>query len=121
MLEFAIGVKLAQNPKLFSRPGELHRSQRILDSRRSQHVKKQISQRLVPPGLKLTDFLCSILSCDAVIGDLLERYGRLSQQRGYFRAATWFWKQLITSLPFFAWAWLKRASGLEAILRRIGR
>jgi len=58
---------------------------------------------------------------EALIGDLLEGYERVVIRRGRSGAILWFWRQVLTSLPPFAWASLKRISGLEAIYRRIGR
>jgi hypothetical protein len=63
----------------------------------------------------------SSLNCDAVVGDLQERYATAIARRGRYRAILWFWRQVITSLAPLAWASLKRVSGLEAIQRRIGR
>jgi hypothetical protein len=59
--------------------------------------------------------------CNVVIGDLQERYSISFIALGQRRATVWLWRQVITSLWPFAWAWLKRISGLEAIYRRIGR
>jgi len=58
---------------------------------------------------------------ESLMGDLLEGYERVVIRRCRSGAILWFWRQVLTSLPPFAWASLKRISGLEAIYRRIGR
>ena len=54
-------------------------------------------------------------------GDLKERYSIKLTIEGRPRAILWVLRQVITSLPPFAWAWLKHVSGLAVIYRRIGR
>jgi hypothetical protein len=76
------------------------------------------------PPLNITPLFALFLSseiCDAVVGDLQERYTQAFTQRGRTHATLWFLKQAATSLMPFAWAALKRVSGVEAIYRRIGR
>jgi hypothetical protein len=67
-------------------------------------VRRSTAERL-PADLTL--LLATVLSrplCEAIIGDLQERYAEKLKDRGRFPAMLWFWGQVITSLAPFAWA-----------------
>jgi hypothetical protein len=59
-------------------------------------------------------------TCDALVGDLEERYRTVLKKFGTRRANSWYWVQVITSLSPFIWAATKRllkaASGVAAML-----
>jgi hypothetical protein len=75
-----------------------------------------------PPDITwlFVPFVCREVR-EAVVGDLWERYPCQLDRRGGVGAVIWFCREVIISLSQFAWAWLKRISGLEALYRRIGR
>jgi hypothetical protein len=56
----------------------------------------------------------------ALLGDLQEGYHRERQKLGTKQANRWFCFQILHSVFPLLWAELKRLSGLQAILKRIG-
>ena len=88
----------------------------------STPVSRQRSRPKAVPTKCDTRLLALFLSCeqyDTVAGDLKERYAKVSLQISRRRATIWLWKQILTSLPPFAWAWLKRVSGVERIQKAL--
>jgi hypothetical protein len=57
---------------------------------------------------------------DAFIGDLEERYGVIARAKNRRAATAWFWREVAHSLFSLAIVALKKVSGLENLLRRIG-
>jgi|ERR1017187_987814 hypothetical protein len=57
---------------------------------------------------------------DSFLGDLEERYAALTKTKGRRAASRWFWRQVVHSFFSLAFDALKRLSGLEKLLRRIG-
>jgi hypothetical protein len=59
-------------------------------------------------------------NCDALIGDLEERYKLIHKKFGAPKANLWYWTQAIRSVWPIAWAWAKtvgkRLSGLAALI-----
>jgi hypothetical protein len=49
-------------------------------------------------------------NCDAVVGDLEERYKLIAQKFGTRKANFWYWTQAIRSVMPIAWAWGKRVA-----------
>lgn len=47
-------------------------------------------------------------NCDAVVGDLEERYPRICREFGHRKANFWYWTQALTSVGPIAWAAAKR-------------
>ena len=47
-------------------------------------------------------------NCDAIVGDLEERYPLIRSKFGKRRANFWYWTQAIRSVGPVAWAWAKR-------------
>ena len=47
-------------------------------------------------------------NCDAIVGDLEERYRLIHKKFGSRRANFWFWTQVLRSLGPIAWAWTKK-------------
>ena len=45
--------------------------------------------------------------CDALVGDLEERYRLIHQKFGTRRASLWYWKQCVASIGPTIWAWTK--------------
>lgn len=60
------------------------------------------------------EFLFSLLldskNCDALVGDLTERYRLIHQKFGPRKANVWYWSQAIRSVVPIAWAWAKKAA-----------
>jgi hypothetical protein len=59
-------------------------------------------------------------NCDALVGDLEERYKLIFKKFGASRANFWYWTQAIRSVGPIVWKWtkavMKRLSGLAALL-----
>jgi hypothetical protein len=49
-------------------------------------------------------------NCDALVGDLEERYKLIHKKFGRRRANFWYWTQAVMSLRPIAWAWAKKVS-----------
>jgi hypothetical protein len=54
-------------------------------------------------------------NCDALVGDLEERYRLIHKKFGRRRANFWYWTQTVTSLGPIVWAWAKRVVMKPAI------
>jgi hypothetical protein len=87
----------------------------------SNPAKPSVVVKRPPNVTPLFSLFLSLEACEAVIGDIQERYTSIFSRLGKHHASVWFWKQVIASLATFAWASLKRASGIEKIYRMIGR
>ena len=63
------------------------------------------------PPLNAEFLLCLFLdkqNCDAIIGDLEERYKLIQKKFGTLRANFWYWTQAVRSIGPIAWAWAKK-------------
>jgi len=49
-------------------------------------------------------------NCDAIVGDLEERYRKILGKFGKHRANFWYWTQAIRSVWPIAWAWAKKTT-----------
>jgi hypothetical protein len=49
-------------------------------------------------------------NCDALVGDLEERYRLIRKKFGQRRANFWYWTQAIRSVGPIAWAWMKKVA-----------
>jgi hypothetical protein len=49
-------------------------------------------------------------NCDALVGDLEERYKLICKKFGRRRASFWFWTQTVMSLGPIVWVWAKKVS-----------
>ena len=54
-------------------------------------------------------------NCDALVGDLEERYKLIHKKFGHRRANFWYWTQTVTSLGPIAWGWSKKVVMKPAI------
>jgi hypothetical protein len=72
---------------------------------------------IVERGLRI---FVSKTQIDAMIGDLQEESIRIEKRFGIHAARRWYCRQLLGSVPSLLWDALKRLSGLQAILKRIG-
>jgi len=59
-------------------------------------------------------------SLDTFIGDLEERYGLVLKSQGRRAATIWFWREVALSFISLALDAVRRISGLEKLMRRIG-
>jgi hypothetical protein len=55
-------------------------------------------------------------TCDALVGDLEERFKLIYERLGKRRANLWYWTQVISSVSPIVWATMKKLSGLTALL-----
>lgn len=69
---------------------------------------------------KAVSLFASKRTQQSFLGDLEERYAALTKTKGRQAASRWFWRELIHSFISLAFDALKRLSGLEKLLRRIG-
>ena len=90
--------------------------------RRSQS-KERRHLLLEEPPLNATFLFYLLLdarNCDAIVGDLEERYRRIRKKFGIGRATFWYWVQTVTSVSPIVWAatkqLLKTASGMAALV-----
>jgi hypothetical protein len=60
-------------------------------------------------------------NCDALVGDLEERYRLIRRKFGRRKANFWYWFQTFISLRPIIWAALKRVSGLVALIEAYRR
>lgn len=67
----------------------------------------------------LISLFCNRDMCEAVLGDLDEKFAELAERRGPRIAKAWYWGQAGRSALFFAVRWGRRLLELEAILKRI--
>ena len=69
-------------------------------------------QRLRPPlnAEFLFYFFLTPQNCDAIVGDLEERYKLIHKKFGRRRANLWYWTQTVVSLGPIVWAWAKKVS-----------
>ena len=49
-------------------------------------------------------------NCDALVGDLEERYKLIHNKFGKRRADFWYWTQAILSVGQIAWAWTRKVA-----------
>jgi hypothetical protein len=62
-----------------------------------------------PQGLSfLFYFLLDADHCDAVVGDLEERYKLIFGKFGKNKADLWYWKETIRTIGPIAWSWFKK-------------
>jgi hypothetical protein len=88
---------------------------RQLDSR-----KKELTAALPPstPEFFLYLFMTPA-NCDALVGDLEERYKLIRKKFGRRRANFWYWTQTVRSLGPIVWAWAKKVS-LKPVVAVVG-
>lgn len=60
-------------------------------------------------------------SCDALVGDLEERYKVIRKKFGQRRANVWYWTQVFISLRPIILAWVKKMSGVVALIEAYRR
>lgn len=53
-------------------------------------------------------FFLDAKTCDAIVGDLEERYKLIFKKFGHRRAALWYWKEALSSTGPIMWAWAKK-------------
>ena len=53
-------------------------------------------------------FFLDATTCDALVGDLEERYKFIFKKFGRLRADLWYWKETFCSVGPVAWGWIKR-------------
>jgi hypothetical protein len=58
-------------------------------------------------------------NCDALVGDLVERYKLIHKKFGRRRANFWYWTQTAMSLGPIVWAWAKRVV-MKPVLALLG-
>jgi hypothetical protein len=58
--------------------------------------------------------------CDALVGDLEERYKLIHKRFGRRRANFWYWTQAVTSVGPIVWAWAKKGSRPESVIEDEG-
>jgi hypothetical protein len=93
-----------------------------LAGRNQPSLTARALKRPSPPMALFVLFLIVLgrRECDVFIGDLEERHGILFEKQGREAATRWFWRQVALSFFSLALEALKRISGLEKLLRRIG-
>lgn len=55
-------------------------------------------------------FFLDAETCDALVGDLEERYKLICTKFGHGRANLWYWKEALRSVAPVVWAWMKKAT-----------
>jgi hypothetical protein len=84
-------------------------------------IRGNLQCRLLPP--RNAEFLFYIFmtpaNCDALVGDLEERYKLIYKKFGRRRANLWYWTQTVTSLGPIVWAWSKKVS-MKPVLAVLG-
>lgn len=69
----------------------------------------RFSQKVPPVKAEyLFYFFLEAKTCDALVGDLEERYKLILKKFGKFKADLWYWSQAIRSTGPIAWAWFKK-------------
>jgi hypothetical protein len=80
-------------------------------------ARHQKAQNRLPDRAEFLLYLfLSKKDSEAVAGDLEERWRKIKKKFGNGRANFWYWTQVIRSIGPFAWAAMKRVSGLLALL-----
>jgi hypothetical protein len=83
------------------------------------HVGKELRNRPKSQALNLrpppdAEFLFYLFldaqNCDALVGDLEERFMLIGEKFGQRRANFWYWTQALRSVGPIAWAWVKKVS-----------
>jgi lipopolysaccharide biosynthesis protein len=69
---------------------------------------------------RLFGFFMSPASCNSIIGDLEERQGEILRKKGRRAATIWFWREVALSFISLALDAVRKISGLEKLMRRIG-
>jgi hypothetical protein len=86
-------------------------------ARFDKDTERKSARRPIAPLNKVTpplnaEFLFHVFmtpqSCDALLGDLEERYKLINKKFGRRRANLWYWTQTVTSLAPIVWAWAKK-------------
>src|ERR1017187_6067703 len=73
-----------------------------------------------PPNAEFLFYLfMTPQNCDAIVGDLEERYKLIHKTFGRRRANFWYWTQTVLSLGPIVWAWTKRVV-LKPVLAVVG-
>jgi hypothetical protein len=93
-----------------------------------QFLARSLGKRVLPSGKRSTSsttppqnasFLFYLFTtpknCDALVGDLEERYKLIHKRFGRRRANFWYWTQVLTSVGPIAWAWAKKVIMKPAI------
>ena len=74
------------------------------------HIPLVVANDAIDPPLN-AEFLfylfLNVQNCEAVVGDLEERYRLIHKRFGPRRANFWYWTQAICSVGPIAWAWVK--------------
>jgi hypothetical protein len=78
-------------------------------------------QRALPKNAEFLFYLfLDPQNCDALVGDLEERYRLIREKFGRRRANFWYWTQALQSVGPIVWAWGKRTlrtlSGIAALV-----
>ena len=79
----------------------------------AQVIGPKISTQLTGASLNaeyLFYFFLTPQNCDALVGDLEERYKLIHRKFGRRRANFWYWTQTVNSLRPIVWAWAKKLS-----------
>ena len=86
----------------------------------AHYAQHKAIRRRPPRGAELLFYVfTSRDACDALVGDLEERYKLIHKKFGHRRADFWYWTQTVTSMRPIVWAWgkqkaLKPVVGLAA-------
>jgi hypothetical protein len=75
-------------------------------------AKKQQTRRYRPPlnAAFLFYLFLTPQNCDALVGDLEERFKLILRKFGRRRANFWYWTQTLMSVGPIVWAWAKKVS-----------
>lgn len=90
----------------------LRRAAKVLFTRAEKLDAKRRRKRWSPPfdAEFLFYFFLDGESCDALVGDLAERYRVIRKNFGKHRANFWYWKEAILSVGPVAWGWAKKTA-----------
>jgi hypothetical protein len=78
---------------------------------RTELVRTYLFRKIAPPlNAELLFYLfLDPQNCDAIVGDLEERYKLIHKKFGQRRANFWYWTMAIRSVGPIAWAWAKKS------------
>jgi hypothetical protein len=92
-----------------------------VDPKNLNRLLRSFSDPARPAHIVPFAFFTSKRNRESFIGDLEERYRAMLQQEGYRAANRWYRRQVTLSFLSFAFAALKRVSGLEKLIERYRR
>jgi hypothetical protein len=92
-------------------PDSVHRTHDVYVGRTALRTVRTALDKRYPKGAEFLFYLfLDAKNCDAIVGDLEERYNLMFKKFGARKANFWYWTQALRSVGPIVWAWGKKAA-----------